>query len=127
MRPLALASARLLGLLVVLAWAAPVRAGAEPTAAELLPASTAVYLEVEQPKELLGLLLDHPLRQRLEQSPDIQKALDDPKFKEFRAVVAAVEARWRLPCARRWRRLPAEASRSRSTPIRRALVILSRG
>jgi len=91
-------------LTAALLWVASARAAepaaAEPIAAELLPASTVFYLEIEHPKDLLALVLDHPLRQRLEQSPDYQKALDDPKFKEFRAVVAAVEQRSGVP----WRK-----------------------
>jgi hypothetical protein len=73
---------------------------ADRTAADLLPASTLFYAEVDNPKDLLGLVLDHPLFKRLEQSPDFQRALEDPKFKEFRAVVALVEARSGVP----WRK-----------------------
>src|SRR6185369_3538375 len=61
--------------------------------AELLPPTTLFYVELQQPAEVIRLLLDHPLRQRLEQSPDYQKAFDTPQFKEFQAVVKAVEQR----------------------------------
>ena len=41
-------------------------AAEKKSAAELLPASTVVYAEVSRPGELVELLLDHPLRSKLE-------------------------------------------------------------
>lgn len=73
--------------------AAAQKAAAQKSAAEMLPASILFYAEVEKPAEVIRLILDHPLRQRLEQSPDYQKAFDTPQFKEFKAVVEAVESR----------------------------------
>jgi hypothetical protein len=69
------------------------RAAAAKTGAELLPPTTLFYVEIQRPAEVIRLILDHPLRQRLEQSPDYQKAFDTPQFKEFQAVVNAVEQR----------------------------------
>jgi hypothetical protein len=102
MRPPPLASVRLFALAGALLWINSARAAAapEPTAADLLPASTVFYLEIEHPKDLLELVLDHPLRQRLEQSPDYRKALDNPKLNELRAVMEAVEKRSSVP----WRK-----------------------
>src|SRR5687768_15638243 len=57
------------------------------SAAEFLPPTTLFYVELERPAEVIRLILDHPLRQRLEQSPDYQKAFDTPQFKEFQTVV----------------------------------------
>lgn len=77
------------------------RAGAaEPAAAELLPASSVLYVEVEKPRDLIGLLLDHPLRKKLEESPDYQKAWENPKLKELRGALAALEKRSGVP----WRK-----------------------
>ena len=73
--------------------AAVAKATAAKSAAELLPPTTLFYLEVERPRELINLVLDHPLRKRLEQSPDYRRAFDTPQFKEFQAVVKAVEGR----------------------------------
>jgi hypothetical protein len=73
--------------------AAAQKAAAVKSAAELLPPSTLFYAEVEKPAEVIRLILDHPLRKRLEQSPDYRKAFDTPQFKEFQAVVDAVESR----------------------------------
>lgn len=73
--------------------AAAAKATAAKSAAELLPPTTLFYLEVERPRELIGLVLDHPLRKRLEQSPEYRQAFDTPQFKEFEAVVKAVEGR----------------------------------
>ena len=71
--------------------AAPVqaatRAAGVRTAAELLPSTTLFYVEMNRPDEVLRLVLDHPLRRRLEQSPEYQKAFDTPQFKEFLSLV----------------------------------------
>ena len=73
------------------AMATPADDAAKKSAAELLPPSTLFYAEVDKPAELIRLIVDHPLRARLEQSPDYRKAFETPQFKEFRAVVEAVE------------------------------------
>lgn len=93
------ARGRVAAALLVLAAAVPCR-GADKSAAELLPASTLFYAEIDRPKEVIGLVLDHPLRKRLEQSPEYRKAFETPQFKEFEAVVKAVEQRSGVP----WRR-----------------------
>jgi hypothetical protein len=73
--------------------AAAEKAAAVKSAAQMLPPTTLFYAEVERPAEVIRLVLDHPLRKRLEQSPDYRKAFDTPQFKEFQAVVNAVETR----------------------------------
>jgi hypothetical protein len=73
--------------------AAAQKAAADRSAAEMLPSTTLFYAEVERPAEVIRLVLDHPLRQRLEQSPEYRKAFDTPQFKEFQTVVEAVENR----------------------------------
>ena len=73
--------------------AAAQKAAAARSAAEMLPPSVLFYAEVDKPAEVIRLVLDHPLRKRLEQSPDYRKAFDTPQFKEFQAVVQAVENR----------------------------------
>jgi hypothetical protein len=78
----------------------PCRAAEPSAAADLLPASTVFYLEIERPKDLIATVLDHPLRRRIEQSPDYRKALESPKYKEFQAVLGAVEQRSGVP----WRK-----------------------
>src|SRR2546423_7136160 len=93
-------SVRLVTLAAVLLFGGRSSLAAERSGADLLPASTVFYAEVDHPKDVLDLVLDHPLFQRLQQSPDYQRALDDPKFKEFRAVVAILEARPGVP----WRK-----------------------
>jgi hypothetical protein len=69
------------------------KTAAEKTAAQMLPASTLFYAEVHRPQDVIRLVLDHPLRKRLEQSEDYRKAFDTPQFKEFMTVVEAVEKR----------------------------------
>ena len=74
--------------------------GQAESAAELLPASTLVYAEITQPKELIHLVLDHPLLKQIEQSPDYQKAVQSPQFQQFRQVVGLLEQKAGVP----WRR-----------------------
>ena len=95
--PLVVASALLAGAAragAALQQSAPVeQAAAEKTAAQMLPASTLFYAEVHSPRDVIRLVLDHPLRKRLEQSEDYRKAFDTPQFKELMTVVEAVEKR----------------------------------
>jgi len=69
------------------------RAEAPKSAAELLPTSTLAYFEISRPKDVIDLVLDHPLRALVEQAPDFRKALESPQFKEARSVLSAVEQR----------------------------------
>jgi hypothetical protein len=64
------------------------------TAAELLPASTVVYVEVPQPQAVLEVLQAHPLRKRIEQLKDVKAGLESKQFLQFKAVVAMVEAKF---------------------------------
>ena len=68
-------------------------ARAEKTAADLLPASTLAYVEVNSPKDLIPLLLDHPLRKDIEQSSAFRQAMQKPEFKKFQEVVRLIEQR----------------------------------
>lgn len=68
-------------------------ARADKTAAELLPASTLVYVEINHPKDLIPLLLDHPLRKEIEQSSSFHEATNKPEFKKLQQVVALIEQR----------------------------------
>lgn len=73
--------------------AAVAEKAAVKSAAELLPATTLFYVDIARPRELIRTILDHPLRKRLEQSPDYRNAFNTPQFKEFEAIVEAVETR----------------------------------
>lgn len=81
----------LITVVAMLATAKVVRA--EKTAAEMLPASTLAYMEINQPKDLIPLLLDHPLRKDIEQSAAFRQAIANPGFKKFQEVVALIEQR----------------------------------
>lgn len=74
-------------------------AAAEKSAVELLPASTAVYLEIARPGDLIALL-DSPAPRLIEKSPQYAKALKDPKFQKLQQVIRATEERGGIP----WRR-----------------------
>lgn len=73
---------------------------AERSAADLLPSSTLLYFEVHQPKDVIRLVLDHPLRVEVEQSPTFRQALDKPQLKQLRMVIGLIEQRAQVP----WRR-----------------------
>ena len=87
---------RFVVLAILLAPAARLTA-AEKSAADLLPSSTLLYVQVNQPKDVIGLLLDHPLRANLEQSPTFRQALEKPQLKQLRAVIGMIEQRSQIP------------------------------
>lgn len=61
-------------------------------AAELLPASTLLYAEVPHPDQLIDLVTDHPLRQRLGEIDGYKRALASPGYVQFQLGVVLVEA-----------------------------------
>jgi hypothetical protein len=86
---------RAITLVVLAAFVASAAAAdaAEKSAAELLPTSTLVYLEIHQPETLARNILDHPVARKLMASPEVRKGLEEPKARELLAVVAEVEKR----------------------------------
>lgn len=82
-----------LAALVVTGAAADAADAAEKSAAELLPTSTLVYLEIPQPGKLARSVLDHPVARKLMASPDVRRGLEQPKARELLAVVAELEKR----------------------------------
>lgn len=68
-------------------------ARADKTAAEVLPPSTLAYVEISHPKELVPLILDHPLRKDIQQSSAFRQITAKPEFKKFRELVAQIEQR----------------------------------
>lgn len=72
---------------------------AQKTAADLLPESTIAYIEIPKPAEWIALLIDHPLRSKLEATPDYQKALQGKEYKAFRIALEMAEetlgTKWR--------------------------------
>ncbi len=85
-------------LLLLGIWSSNVGA-AEKSAAELLPPTTVAYVEMSQPKLLLDVVLDHPLRQRVESLDEYRKGLEGREFQQFKAMVEALETqigmKWR--------------------------------
>jgi hypothetical protein len=79
---------------------ATVRAEA-PTAAEILPASTVIFVEVPQPKKLLSTIYDHPLLQRIEQLDQVRSAMEKKEYLNFKAGIAVIEAQIGSP----WRKI----------------------
>jgi hypothetical protein len=60
-------------------------------APDLFPSSTLMYAEVASPKELVELVLEHPLRDRVVELDLYQEAFETPQFREFLQVVKHVE------------------------------------
>ena len=75
---------------LLVAFITPARA-AEKTAADLLPASTLFYLEVPQPQKLLSTILDHPLREKLEETDGYKQFVQSQQFRQLSTGVAIFE------------------------------------
>jgi hypothetical protein len=88
----------------IIALLATTSTAAERTAAELLPASVVGYLDVPQPNDVIGLVLDHPLAGEVAKAPEYQKALEAPQYRKFQAALAELErrlgAKWRDAASR---------------------------
>jgi hypothetical protein len=80
-------------LVLVVAWLVgpSLVSGAEKNARQLLPRSVAGYLEISQPKQLLDVVLDHPLTKQIENHPNYQQALKSPQYEKFQRAVRIVE------------------------------------
>ena len=61
------------------------------SAAEVFPASTIGYVEVQPPANLVNLLLNHPLREKFESLPQIKAGLKSKEFAGFLAGVGFVQ------------------------------------
>ena len=68
-------------------------AAADKTAAQLLPETVAIYAEIGNPKQLMDVVLDHPLRGQVEQLDAYKQAVERKAYRDFRASVAVVEQR----------------------------------
>jgi hypothetical protein len=66
-------------------------AAAEKTAADLLPASTVLYVEVPNPGKIVDIALAHPLAKEIENHPDYRRALERPEYQRFQAALKLVE------------------------------------
>ncbi len=71
--------------------ALPALGRADQTAADLLPASTVGYIEVADPGSFVDLVLEHPLRAKLEAMEDFGKQLKSDQFRQFQAALAFIE------------------------------------
>jgi hypothetical protein len=89
----------IVGTLFLLLLSPRLQADDDRHAADLLPATVAIYAEVPQPKELLSQVIDHPIYQKLAESQVYKQALEQPQFVQLRGAVALVELR----IGRTWR------------------------
>lgn len=77
----------------------------ERTAADLLPPSTVVFVEIRQPQDLLDTVYDHHLARRVEALDQVRSAMEKKEYLEFRAGLALVESQMGLP----WRKIAGQA------------------
>lgn len=69
----------------------------ERTAWDLLPASTIAYAELGNPRQLIALMKQHPLRSRIEALPEIKKALRSPDIVKLQVALGLFEGHMELP------------------------------
>lgn len=70
-----------------------------PSAAQLMPETTAFYVEIPNPSGLVSSIFDHPLRAKIESLEPYEQATKTPQFAQFRTGLAFVEGvlgmKWR--------------------------------
>ncbi len=64
---------------------------AEKTAAQLLPASTIFFAEIEDPRELADTLVEHPVVEKLLELDAYQQFLGSPEFERFKRILGSAE------------------------------------
>jgi hypothetical protein len=62
------------------------------TAADLLPATVVVYAEVPRLGDVISVVTEHPLRERIEAMPEFEAVRDSPQLAQLRKGVVAFEA-----------------------------------
>lgn len=72
-------------------------AAAPQSAAELLPDSTVLYVEVREPAKLIETLLTHPIRSAVEELDQYKQAVDTKQFRQLKSSVAIYEAELERP------------------------------
>ena len=77
-----------------------VQAPVERSVQELLPAEYFGYLEIPKPSALMDLILEHPIREKVESHPLYQKAMASDEATQFKAGVKIFEAGY----GKRWRK-----------------------
>lgn len=68
------------------------RNSSELSAADLLPSSTLLYLEIAKPSTVVDFVLNHPLRAAVESLPQVVAAKESQAYVAFRGGVALFEA-----------------------------------
>jgi hypothetical protein len=77
-----------------LVWLAARPAAAEErAAASLLPPTTVGYVEIPSLSDSLGVILDHPLRARIEEMDEYRAATSTKEYVAFQGIVQYVESR----------------------------------
>jgi hypothetical protein len=68
------------------------RLSAVEQAAELLPASTVLYVEIAQPAATMETILTHPIAGKVREHEAYQQATKSPKYKQFQTILKFIEA-----------------------------------
>ncbi|HAY79343.1 MAG TPA: hypothetical protein DCY79_05995 [Planctomycetaceae bacterium] len=85
---------RLLCLLFLLSFGIPrfVTASDSLKSAQLMPESTIVFAEIDSPKAIIDLVLKHPLREQVENLPEIRALLNGPQMEQAKLPLGLFEA-----------------------------------
>jgi hypothetical protein len=79
---------------------------AERTAPEILPPTTAAYVEIRDPQKLIDTVYDHKLTQRFYELDQVRSAMEKKEYLQFKAGVAVIESQMGLP----WRKIVGQAA-----------------
>ncbi len=89
---LPLAALLLVGLLV------PATRAADKSPAQMMPATTLFYVELDDPTKLYQTLLDHPLYKRVMELPDVKAAIENnPELDGLKQAVSVFEQQMGMP------------------------------
>ena len=60
-------------------------------AAELLPPSTVLYVEMSQPAAMVDTILNHPIAGKVRQHEAYRQATNSPKYAQFQIILRVIE------------------------------------
>lgn len=103
----------------------PLRAAEATSPADLLPTWTLGYVEIREPAKLVDLLADHPLRQKLEQSPQAKQAMQSAQFRQFQALVTMFEAKLGMDWRTTVKAVAGKSAALGFDPLAQAVVVLA--
>lgn len=70
----------------------PSKTAGRKSISQILPASTLFYAEISKPSELVNMLLNHPLRMKIEKMEQYKSLLASPQYKQMLAGIKFLES-----------------------------------